>query len=443
MPAAEPAVFSGVKKEWKLFSNICDIMQALPRYRRDAPEALNPSFCAAGKDEFMYQAKQINRRFLALQGLIASMDCIGVAFIVPILQGYGFDSLQIGFTMTLAAFAAFAAKPFWGFLNDRFCCARQGTLCGAVAGYGFFWLLTGADGDTTLIRISVMGLYLTFMCLMGFVDAWAVRLISDGYALNYGATRSGGSFCYAVIAVVFGVLLERYGSFSGRLLLGLLLVLLIFAVCMLPNPARASAKVRVSMREGIAVLRSNHAYLIVLCAYFLCTLSAAATDSFLSPRITALGGTQSFVGLCLFMQAISEVPIMLLYNRMRRRTGWASWQFLLLAMVFFGLKCFGVGIAPSYPVLLLAAMLHGLSFALLTPAIVDFVLDTVPTRYLSTAHLLCGAVGSSLGAMAGNSLNGLIADRIGVAPMMIVVSVFSFAGAALIGYYFKRRRPQT
>lgn len=388
----------------------------------------------------MYTKKQINMRFLALQALMTSMNCIGVAFIVPILQGYGFDALKIGLTMTLAAFAAFAAKPFWGFLNDRFGCAQQCTLWGAAAGYGFFWLLTGAGGNMALVFLSVMGLYVTFMCLMGFVDAWAVRLISDGYALNYGATRSGGSLSYAVMAVIFGVLLERYGSFSGRLLLGILLVLLVFIALSIPNPQRAPERTRVSMRDGVTSLKSNRAYLIVLCAYFLCTLSAAATDSFLSPRITALGGTQSFVGLCLFVQAISEVPVMLLYSRLKRRTGWPAWRFLLLSMLFYGVKCFGLGAAPSYTVILMVALLHGLSFALLTPAIVDFALETVSTQYLSTAHLLCGAIGSSLGAMAGNTLNGIIADRIGIAPMMMTVSAFSFAGAALIGFYFSRQK---
>lgn len=43
-----------------------------------------------------------------------------------------------------------------------------------------------------------MGLNVTIVCMMNFVDAWALRLISEGYVLNYGATRAGGSLSFAL-----------------------------------------------------------------------------------------------------------------------------------------------------------------------------------------------------------------------------------------------------
>lgn len=49
-----------------------------------------------------------------------------------------------------------------------------------------------------------MGLNVTIVCMMNFVDAWALRLISEGYVLNYGATRAGGSLSFALGAMVFG-----------------------------------------------------------------------------------------------------------------------------------------------------------------------------------------------------------------------------------------------
>lgn len=369
------------------------------------------------------------------------MDCVGVAFIVPILQGFGYDELRIGLTMTLAAFAAFAAKPLWGFLGDRFCRPRETTIGGALAGCLFYMLLIRSGGAMLPVAVAVMGLYLTIMCMMGVVDGWAVRLISDGWPLNYGMTRSGGSCAYAITAVIFGVLLERLGSGMGVLLLAALFALLLFFALRIPNPQPVVSD-KLSLGSGVRHLARNHAYLVVLAAYFLCTLASCAADSFFSPLITSLGGTQSFVGMGLFVQAMSEVPIMLLYSRVKRRTGRPAWQFLAVAMVFFGIKCVGLGFAPSYPVVLLTVLLHGLSFATLTPALVDFTLEHVQAEYLSTAHLLCGAVGVSLGGMVGNTLDGYIANVIGVQPMLRLVSVFAFAAAALVVVYFRRRKKE-
>ena len=386
----------------------------------------------------MTQFQGINRRFLALQALITAMSCVGVAFIVPILQGFGYDSLRIGMTMTLAACAAFVAKPIWGFVGDRFPYARQVVLCGAAAGCLCYLLLIRSGGSMLPVAVAVMGLDLTILCMMNFVDSWALRLMSEGYPLNYGLTRAGGSFSYAVTAAVFGVLIERFGSRAGIPLLIGMLLLLVLTVMGIPNPHVCGAA-QVSLGAGARTLLTNRPYLVVLAAYFLCTLCSCATDSFFSPLITSLGGTQSLVGLGLFVQAMSEVPVMLVYGRIKRRTGRPAWQFLAAAMVFFGLKCVGMGLAPNYPTVLVMTLLHGLSFALLTPALVDFVLETVQTDYLSTAHLLCGAVGVSLGAMVGNTLDGAIASAVGVANMMVLVSVFSFAAASLVFFYFSRR----
>ena len=388
----------------------------------------------------MTEIRHLNARFLALQAMITAIDCVAVAFTVPILQGFGFDPLHIGLTMTLAACAALVAKPLWGFLNDRFACARQAVLLGAVAGFVCYVLLTCSGGSMELVAPAVMGLNLTILCLMGFVDAWAVRLISDGHPLNYGMTRSGGSCSYALTAVVFGLLLERFGPRAGYGLLLVMLALLAVIVSGLPNPRRTESGPRPSLAAGARSLARNRPYLVVLAAYFLCTLASCATDSFFSPLITAHGGTESFVGFGLFVQAMSEMPVMLLYARVKRRTGRPAWQFLAVAMVFYGLKCLGLGLAPSYPLVLTAALLQGLSFALITPALVDFVLETVEPAYLSTAHLACGALGQSLGAIAGNALSGVLADAFGVPRMLTLVSLAAFAGAALILFSYRKQR---
>lgn len=79
-------------------------------------------------------AKALNRRFFLLQAIMMLIDCITVAYISPILVSFGYSKLQIGQVMTLGALAATLARPLWGFLNDRFSCAKQVTLGGTAVG---------------------------------------------------------------------------------------------------------------------------------------------------------------------------------------------------------------------------------------------------------------------------------------------------------------------
>ena len=156
--------------------------------------------------------RPLNLPFLGLQALLILIDCIAVAYVSPILVSFGYSPMRIGRVMTLAALAATLARPVWGYLNDHFACARQVTLLATAAGISCYCLLVfGGDARPAVTAVAVMGLNVTIVCMMNFVDAWALRLISEGYVLNYGATRAGGSLSFALGAMVFGWAAARWG----------------------------------------------------------------------------------------------------------------------------------------------------------------------------------------------------------------------------------------
>ena len=99
-------------------------------------------------------AKALNRRFFLLQAIMMLIDCITVAYISPILVSFGYSKLQIGQVMTLGALAATLARPLWGFLNDRFSCAKQVTLGGTAVGIACYFLLTWGGGQMGLTTIA-------------------------------------------------------------------------------------------------------------------------------------------------------------------------------------------------------------------------------------------------------------------------------------------------
>src|SRR5699024_6994955 len=154
---------------------------------------------------------------------------------------FGYEPFDIGVTMTCAAITAAVAKPLWGYVNDRFACAKQLVLAGTALGCAAYGLLIASGGQRVLATLAVMLLYLTFLCLLGFVDSWAVRLISDGWTLNYAITRAGGSLSYAFMAAGFGAIMSGYGPAPGLPILLLLFILLAVTVFSLPNPQRTQA----------------------------------------------------------------------------------------------------------------------------------------------------------------------------------------------------------
>ncbi len=214
--------------------------------------------------------------------MLTLIDCISVSYLSPMLYRFGYTTGRIGLVMTLAALASTLARPFWGMLNDRFACAKQVTLGASAVGIGCYLVMVYAQGRFAPTVAAAMGLYVTAVCMMNFVDSWALRLISGGSGLNYSLTRAGGSFTYAIGAVIFGMVIAQYGFRPGGIVLAILLVPLTAVTLSLPNPQPAQAERRVTLKKCLRSLSGNAPYRTMLAAFFLCTLATSATESFYS-----------------------------------------------------------------------------------------------------------------------------------------------------------------
>ena len=335
--------------------------------------------------------------------------------------------------MTLGALAATLARPLWGFLNDRFSCAKPVTLGGTAVGIACYFLLTWGGGQMGLTTIAVMGLYITVVCMMNFVDSWALRLINGGASLNYGATRAGGSLSYALGAAIFGMVVSRWGFRPGNVALWVLWILMCVVALSLPNPPPASHldQKPVTLLQGFRTLRSNRVYWVMLAALFLCTLASGSMESFYSVLILSAGGTEQHVGFALFLQATSELPVMFGYSRLRSRLHLSAAPLMAVSMLCYALKALTLASAGSLNIILVAALFQALSFALFTPACVDFMLETVPGEYLAMGHLLFLAIGQGLGAVAGNALSGILSEYLGMAWMFRTVGFLALLASVL------------
>lgn len=375
-----------------------------------------------------------------LQASIAAITCIGGGFLSPMLLYFNYNAYEIGVTMTIAALASALIKPFWGYIHDKYSCSKQIVIIVTAVGCLFFVLLVRSNGTQGIVEIAVMGLYMTVMSMVSFIDSWAIRLVSDGYSLNYGTTRSGGSFVYAVTAVIFGIIMSRFGiNPSIYIILGLLLIQILI-VCKIPNPLKQLDSItKPKAIDGFQYLIRNKPYLLLLATYFLSSIAMCATESFFSVLITDLGGTEKEVGYGLFLQAMAEIPIMFFYSRIKKRLNKGPSFFIAVSLCFYGLKCIGLGFAPSYQFAIAVTLINGLAFGLFLSASVDYILKYVHHDYLATAYLFSSALGSSLGAVVGNFVDGLIAEYYGVNIMLRIASLFTFLAATLIIFLGKEK----
>ena len=385
--------------------------------------------------------KDLNRPFFALQGLIITIQAITASFLSTILVRQGFPSADIGLTFTLAALGAMILRPLLGTLCDRVVCVRPLTLLGALlSSLCYTGLVFGPPIHQLQLVLAVLT-HVIICSTTSIVDSWSTRLIFDGYNINFGLTRSAGSLFYAIACALFGMVMAQYGPKLGSFVLIVLFLALVFTVLRLPDPTLAPrTRKTVTLGRGIAVLSRNRVYCLTLLGFFLANISTAQGDSFLSVRmITELGGTEADMGLAFFLQALSEVPVLVLYQTTRRRFRIPLRYLMALSAFVFAFKPLLFGLAGSPTALILISMLNGLGFGIYVTAVVDFILETVDQQYLSTGQLIFSAAGMGLGSMIGNAFGGIVSDRIGAGHTMICFSIFGILGALIIFFGTRRK----
>lgn len=376
----------------------------------------------------------LNRRIAVVQAAYNSMTCVSVVYFVQAFQRFGFDKTQIGIITMLTSIIAASMQPVWGFLCDRTKKIKE-IIAGCVVAGGalYFTLIFFSGGNVFLVTLCAMGVYATFHPMMHLIDSWVAKLIAEGADINYGATRSGGSIAYAIVAACFGVLVTRFGMKIAPFAYALLCSILCIAIAGIPNPGRTVQSTRkVSVGQALGYLLHNRAYLVFAAAYFLNWLSSSPTGTFYSVVIFEMGGNEELVGYGLFIMAMCELPLMIGFNRVRARLKWKTGYILAFSMLAYSLKAFLIGIAPNTVCVLLAGALQGLSFAVFLPASVAYLMEHVDREYLSTGQMLATAVGGSLSGMIASPIAGSVADAIGTQPMLCFFSIFSLLGALLM-----------
>jgi PPP family 3-phenylpropionic acid transporter len=379
----------------------------------------------------------LNRRVVLVQGAFTAMQCVSVIYFVQAFQRFGYSNTLIGTIMMGTSLMSLVVQPLWGYIADKVIRDRQIIAFCCAAGGVFYFVFIFSGGFKPLVISAAVGMYALFSPMMTLIDSFVAKLIVDGQGINYSATRAGGSVSYAFTAVLFGLAVSRFTMRIAPFIYLALCAVLCGALWGLPNPKKMRRPSGFSASGGLRYLRSNRAYLLFVAAYFLTSLTTIPDNTYYSVVLFSMGGDERHVGLGLFFQAISEVPVMLLFGRIREKTGLKPAFFLVLGMVFYALKNFCIAYAPNIALVLLGSMLQGLSFAVFLPASVAFLMETVDRNYLATAQMSAVTIGSSLAAMLSNPLGGALADSLGAQKMLKIMGIPAVLGSLLMAFCYR------
>ncbi len=285
--------------------------------------------------------------------------------------------------------------------------------------------------------------------LQSFITSLCYEFINHGIPVNFGLARGVGSITCAVINVIVGNLVVRYGS--GCIFYPLMGFFLCLVILILTFQVRGvhihshkpigfhlktgdtthSKKTHAKHQGGtLDFLRRNPIYSLFLVGCFLSMTAYQCINSYMINIAEGVGGSSRTVGYVLAIAAAVELPAMVCFNWFRKKL--SATILLRIAGFFFIMKALFMLLARTETMMYMAALTQMFSFGIFLPASTYFANEAVPPEDRVKAQAMISSATVGLAMTVGSLFGGTLIDNFGVRAFLIVCVAFAAAGFAVI-----------
>lgn len=378
--------------------------------------------------------KSMSRACLLLQAMFWVSYCLAFGFLVAYLTERGYSTSEVGILVAVLAAATIVSGPIYGYLADKKVDIKKLVIGILVAATILVALVPLAASSFWTMLLLCVALGSTEYGLNSLIDCWCVRL-SLKHPVNFGVTRAGGSFAYAITASAFGFLLSKIPIETTFYLNIVVCLAAIIVAAMtqgappIPLPPPSIEGDTSKQSSMLLTLLKDRRYLVFVICSAVTWIGCAATGSFLINLLELKGGTAEHLGYALSIQALAEVPAMFFSIRLFKKF---NLRFLIIfALFIFSLKQLLPALMWDPMGIIATMLLQGLSFAVFLPAVMRYLTTIAPQGLESTATTLAVSVYTSAGNILGNLLGGFISDSMGIKWVYLLSGILSLISAVI------------
>jgi oligosaccharide:H+ symporter len=391
-------------------------------------------------------AKAIGYNLLLVNAFVYLSASLYTPFLSTFYSSNGINSIEIGILLTIAPVAAILIQPLWAMLSDR-SGRRKFYLSLVVLGSGLaiFSYYLGNTFTTYFIATVLLSLFTT--SIIPLSDAIIIR---DAGRINFefAVIRMGGTLGFALMVPIAGWILKTQPNslfFMGSL--GYMALLFFVLRLQGDQEAQKSKKTRELPLEytekvkGILSIFNTKMIFFVLAFALISQIGFSFYWSFLGVYVFDLGYGQSTVGWLNCVSALSEVPTLLIINRLIKKFG--PLKILFASCLILGLRLFLVTMG-SLTFIVLAQLIQGISYMTIYFSCAVYINNNVKPGKQSQGQSSLAIVQTGIGSIIGNIAGGYLVDILGITPayglMSSVMIVAAFITLVIQVFYERKQR---
>ncbi len=370
--------------------------------------------------------------------LVNAFVNICFALYIPFLSTFyatkGINSVEIGILLTISPVASILIQPLWAMFSDRLN-KRKFFLALVVLGSALtiFSYYLGNTFTTYFIATALVSLFST--AILPLSDAITIREAGK-YHFDFARIRMGGTIGYAFMVTITGWILRvRPNSLFFLGFLGYT-ALLVF-VLRLPGDQNAKKEEKLTKAsqdpsvgvKGILSIFNTKMILFVFAFALISQIGFSFYWGFLGVYLLDLGYGQSTLGWLNCISALSEVPALLIINKLIKKFG--SLKILFASCIILSLRIFLVTMG-SLPIIVLAQLLHGFTYMTIYFSCAVYINNNVRQGKQSQGQSLLAIMQTGIGSILGNIAGGYLVDLFGITSAYGLIAFVLITSALII-----------
>ncbi len=367
------------------------------------------------------------RHLLAFAALSASYFA-HIGFFNPYLPLWLKDLGLPIFTISLLTSVQSVTRVFapyaWGALSDRtgerVKLLRFSAAVATVAALGLFW-----PGGALWLAFVLLLMFTHTSSMMSLTEAAMAHLVAGDWG-RYGRIRLWGSAGFLVTVFVAGEWFDRFGMRHFPAWAVATLCVLLVSTLRLPD-VREPAAERSAAHEPVGPVLRQPAVRWFFASLFFQVTSHFAIYGFLSLYLDSLGYGKAVIGFLWGLSVLAEIAWFFLQGRWMGRLTMPRWL-LLCGIATVARMAITAGLGGWFAALVVAQLLHALSFATHHTTCIALVSRHFPGRLRGRGQALFTVIGYGFGGVIGVLAGGAMAQHFGYVPMYVAATVLAAIG---------------
>lgn len=371
----------------------------------------------------------------ALQFVNYATMVLLISYFPLYFESIGFTKLQIGAIYSVGPFLSIAANLAVGVLSDRTKSLRRIlSLLYLVQIVALALLLPQKEFG---IMAGIMAMFYLFQTPINSMLDSVSLLAADRMNRSFPSIRMFGSLGYALCAVIFGYLLNVYGSdLTIALTLGVIGVSFILSFFV----SDFQATLKKFEFSGLWILLRKRETVIFFLLIMTVSVAHRMNEGFLSVAMREIGADDSVIGYASLASAISEIPMFFLLARYGHR--YRELPLLAIASFTYVIRLGLLSIANEPWMMVALQTMHSLTFAIFYITALRYLQALIPDEYRSSGQAIFAVVWAGLAGLIAGTLGGWLYDAHGLSVVFRTGAVFALLGAfGFLFVHFRRTSP--